>query len=219
MQIKAVAFDVDGTLYPNASMYLRSIPFALRRVRLMWAFAQVRREVRTLRPVDDPGETQARMLAERLGITVECARERIEREIYGLWEEALDRVEPYPYVRECVKELKDSGLAVAVSSDFPVERKLARLSLDGLFECRLWTEESGYLKPHPEPFVMLAECLGLAPHEILYVGNSYDYDVVGAKRAGMHAAHRVRRPPANSIADFSFSDFRELSRWVRSVLV
>ncbi len=216
MQIKAVAFDVDGTLYPNASMYLRSIPFALRRLCLMYSFAKVRRQVRKQRPIEDLGETQARMLAERLRISPERARERIDSEIYGTWEKVLDRVSPYPHVRECIESLKELGLAVAVTSDFPVDSKLARLNLDGLFECRLWTERSGYLKPHPEPFVMLAECLGLAPHEILYVGNSYEYDIMGAKRVGMHAAHRVKRPVPQTIADFSFGDFRELARWVRA---
>ncbi len=218
MQIKAVAFDVDGTLYPNASMYLRSIPFALRRLCLMYSFAKVRRQVRKQRPVDDLAQTQARMLAERLRISPERAQERIQTEIYGTWEEVLDRVSPYPYVRECIKDLRDLGLAVAVTSDFPVDSKLVRLDLDGLFECRLWTEQSGYLKPHPEPFETLAECLGVAPRDVLYVGNSYEYDIIGAKRAGMYAAHRVRRPVPQTIADFSFADFRDLSRWVRAVV-
>lgn len=214
MPIRAVAFDVDGTLYPNAAMYLRSLPFALRRIRLILAFAAVRREIRTRRPIDDLRATEAAMLAERLRITPEQAHERIDREIYGSWERVLDRVSPYPHVEKCIRSLKQSGLQVAATSDFPVERKLQRLGLDHLFECRLWTEESGYLKPHPESFLMIAGCLGVSPDEILYVGNSYAYDIVGAKRAGMMAAHRVRKPVPDTIADFSFSDYRDLFRWV-----
>ncbi|MFW5783787.1 MAG: HAD family hydrolase, partial [Spirochaetota bacterium] len=118
------------------------------------------------------------------------------------------------HVRECVLRLREHELPVAVTSDFPVERKLERLKLDGLFDCRLWTQESGYLKPHPEPFLALAECMGYPPEEILYVGNSYEYDVVGAKGVGMTAAHLARRAPEASIADFTFSDYRELCPWV-----
>ena len=214
MQVRAVAFDIDGTLYPNATMYLKSLPFAFAHLRLMLAFAAVRREVRHHRPVDDLPGFQAELLAKRLGITVDEAAQRIDREIYGEWERVLDRVNPYPHVRECVGRLRGAGYEVAVTSDFPVERKLERLGLDGLFDCRLWTEQSGYLKPHAEPFLELASCLGLAPKEILYVGNSYEYDIVGAKNVGMYAAHLTKRPPPGSIADFSFSDYRELCRFV-----
>jgi putative hydrolase of the HAD superfamily len=210
MHVKAIAFDVDGTLYPNSIMYLKSLPFVLTHLRLMLGFAAVRREVRDLRPVDDMTTLQAQLLAKRLGVTTEVAKARIEREIYGEWERVLDRVSPYPHVRACVQRLSEAGYQVAVTSDFPVERKLERLGLDDLFDCRLWTEESGYLKPHPEPFLQLAACLGVEPTEVLYVGNSYEYDVIGAKNAGMYAAHLSRRPPADSVADITFSDYRTL---------
>ena len=214
MPIRAVAFDVDGTLYPNAAMYLHSAPFVLLRLRLMRAFAKVRREIRKRRPIHDLRTLEAQMLGERLGISEDDARARIDNEIYGTWVQVLDRVSPYPYVKECVQSIKEAGLAVAVTSDFPVGDKLARLGLDGMFDCQMWTEEAGYLKPHPESFLMIAECLGIPPGEILYVGNSYEYDIIGAKRAGLYAAHRVRRPVANTIADFTFSDYRDLCRWV-----
>jgi len=212
--VEAVAFDVDGTLYPNSTMYLKSLPFAVLNLRLMIAFAAVRREIREHRPVPDLRELEDRLLGERLGIGPEAARALIERKIYGEWEEVLDRVRPYPNVRDCLVRLRESGLPVAVTSDFPVERKLHRLGLDGLFDCRLWSEESGYLKPHPEPFEQLAGCLGVAANRVLYVGNSYEYDVLGAKRAGMLAAHLSRRPPRDTVADFTFSNYRDLCDWV-----
>lgn len=214
MQLKAVAFDVDGTLYPNATMYFKSLPFALGHLRLMLAFAGVRREVRDRRPVRDLGALQAQLLGERLGITAEEAERRIQTEIYGAWEAVLDRVRPYPHVSDCVRQLSQAGYLVAVTSDFPVERKLERLGLDGLFDCRLWTEDSGYLKPHPEPFLELAGCIGVDPTEVLYVGNSYEYDVVGAKSVGMYAAHLSRRRRPDSTADFTFTDYRDLCRWI-----
>lgn len=214
MRYKAVAFDVDGTLYPNASMYLNSIPFVLSRLRFMRAYARVRSEIRRRRPIDDFSALEARMLGDELGITPAEARDRIAREIYGRWERVLDRVRLYPGVRECVERIRASGRSVAVSSDFPVEAKLRRIGMDGLFSCRLWTEESGYLKPHPEPFHMLAECLGEAPADILYVGNSYEYDIVGAKNAGLHAAHLTQKPIAGTVADFTFREYGALCDYV-----
>jgi FMN phosphatase YigB (HAD superfamily) len=54
------------------------------------------------------------------------------------------------------------------------------------------------------------------------VGNSVRYDIVGAKAAGMAAAlvtssiiKKLRRP---GNADFVFSDYRQLSKYVLSLL-
>lgn len=214
MPVKAVAFDIDGTLYPNATMYLKSLPFVITHLRLMLAYANVRREVRQKRPVEDLQALEADMLAERLGVSPEQARRRIDEDIHGKWERVLDRVDPYPHVEECVRDLRNTGFSVAVTSDFPVERKLERLGLDDLFDCRLWTEESGYLKPHAEPFLELAKCMDVPPEQVLYVGNSYEYDIIGAKQVGMRAAHLTKRRVRDSVADFSFTDYRVLCRWV-----
>ena len=216
MQIRAVAFDVDGTLYPNSSMYLNSLAFAVSRVRFMRAYAKVRSDIRKVRPIEDFASLEAAMLADRLGVSSERARQRIEREIYGKWERTLDRVRVFPGVRECVGRIKGMGLPVAVSSDFPVAAKIRRLGFGGVFDCELWTQESGYLKPHPEPFAALASCLGVEPAEILYVGNSYRYDIVGARSYGMQTAHIARRPHPDSVADLTFSDYRVLCEYVVS---
>jgi len=214
MQIHAVAFDVDGTLYSNAVMYLRSLPFALGRARLLAAYRHVRREVRRMRPVADPRALEAELLASRLAIPVQEARRRIEDEILGRWEEVLDHVRPYRHVDECIAALRSRGLKLGVSSDFPVESKLARLGLSGRFDCALWSESSGYLKPNPEPFAALAACLKVAPAHLLYVGNSYAYDVLGAHRFGMRTAHFARRPARATVADLTFRDYRTLASWV-----
>ena len=78
---------------------------------------------------------------------------------------------------------------------------LEYLGLVGFWDVTMCTEESGYLKPDPEPFLLLAERLGFVPEQILYVGNSYAYDLVGGHAAGLRTAHRVRRPPKGLIAD------------------
>jgi putative hydrolase of the HAD superfamily len=214
MPINAVAFDVDGTLYPNSSMYLRSIPFAITHPRLVVAYRRVRHEVRRRRPIHDLQVLERELLAEQLGITAAEAGRLIDVQIHEEWEATLNRVRLYPHVRSTILHLRELGLRIAVSSDFPVERKLKRLGVHDLFDCMLWSEQSGYLKPHPEPFHALAECIGLPPEEILYVGNSYEYDVEGAKAVGMSAAHIRLFPVRNSIADLTFIDYRHLGEWV-----
>lgn len=214
MPIRVVAFDIDGTLYPNAAMYLRSIPFALTHLRLVIAYSKIRKHVRKRRPVMDLQSLERRLLARELRIEEAEAARLIDVAIHEQWAAVINGVRPYPHVREAIERLKAGGIQIAVSSDFPVERKLKHLGLDDLFGCSLWSEESGYLKPHPEPFHALAECVGEEPANILYVGNSYEYDIVGAKNIGMRAAHLRRRPVRNSVADVTFNDYRRLPDWV-----
>jgi putative hydrolase of the HAD superfamily len=214
MTIRGVAFDVDGTLYANRTMYLLSVPVVLTRSRLIRAFRDVRIALRERGAVEDYYETQAEMLAEVLGMTPGEARETIERRIYRTWENILYLVPLRRGVRKTLRGLREAGLKVAVSSDFPLERKLKVLGIDDHWDAVVPTEATGALKPNPEPFLALSAALGLPPEEILYVGNSYAYDIVGAAGVGMMTAHISRRPPENSIADLTFRRFSDLSEWI-----
>jgi putative hydrolase of the HAD superfamily len=214
MSIKAVAFDVDGTLYPNAVMYRKSLVFAVRNFRRIRAYARVRKVVRKVRPIEDLKLLERQALADELGIGLEEASRFIDHTIHEVWEQVIDRVDTYPGVRECCQTLIQHGLRLGVSSDFPVSSKLKRLGVDDLFQCALWSEDSGYLKPHPEPFLALASCLDADPSEMVFVGNSYEYDVEGAKAAGMRAVHLARHAPPDTIADFTTNDFESLTHWI-----
>ena len=50
------------------------------------------------------------------------------------------------------------------------------------------SEEARAYKPHRSIFELLSERMGVAPENILYVGDSKLADVTGSKNAGMHAA-------------------------------
>jgi putative hydrolase of the HAD superfamily len=51
----------------------------------------------------------------------------------------------------------------------------------------------GVEKPHPESYAAAIAAAGCAPHQILFVGDTYEADVAGPERAGMQAL-LVRRP-------------------------
>jgi putative hydrolase of the HAD superfamily len=231
--LKAVAFDIDGTLYPDAALRVRLLPFVIRHARLLMAMAEVRealhREAATkgspARACSDLAsfrEVQARLVAERLHRPLEETRERIERVIYGELEECFARVPLYRGVRPALEALKAAGLALAVLSDFPVERKLEVLGIAKFFSVSRTSEECGLLKPATEPFLALARELGVEPRDLLYVGNSLRYDVAGAKAAGMPVAYKTSRSiafqagvlgRASGGADLAFSSWEELSAW------
>jgi putative hydrolase of the HAD superfamily len=217
MRIKVVAFDVDGTLYPNSAVYIRALPFALRNLSAICAFSRVRKEIRKIRPLADFHRTQTKLFAARTGLAEDVAAKTIKKVFYGRWAAITRKTRLFPHVRETFLRLKEAGLKLATLSDFPLSRKLEVWNLEPLFDYAKSCEEIGYLKPNPEPFQDLVNFFGAPPGEILYVGNNYAYDIIGAKNQGFMAAHITRHAPAGSVADFSFFDFRRLGDWVTAL--
>ena len=202
--IRAVAFDVDGTLYRNNAMYLRSAPFFARHRRLVVAFAAVRREIRSIRPIENLCRLQVEMTAQRLGWSVERASEEIDRHIYGTWQRIATGNTPLPRAIALLEELRNNGFPTVALSDFPVEEKLVGMGIGHLFDHAFSSEETNYLKPNAEPFERVAALVSLPPEKILYVGNSYRYDIEGAAAVGMKTAHVARRPQRGGVADCTF---------------
>jgi putative hydrolase of the HAD superfamily len=95
------------------------------------------------------------------------------------------------------------GLKTAVMSDFPIGEKLKYFGMEDIWDVKISSEESGYLKPDRRPFLLLSARLGMKPEEIIYVGNSYTYDVLGSKNVGMIAGHLSSSAKDGSIADFN----------------
>ena len=213
-RIKAVAFDVDGTLYSNTRMYLRSITWGLRNWRLVKAFRTVRLQIRDIRPVADFYALQAELTGKVLGVSTSQAAQMIEHRVYQDWELSLAGIRLESGLKAALHAFRDRGLGLGVLSDFPVSRKLDLLGLEGIFEYRLSAEDTGYLKPNPEGFLRLAGGLGLDPAEILYVGNSYSYDILGAHAVGMMTAHFAKKARPHSVANLTFSIYDDLRDWV-----
>ena len=215
MPLKAVAFDVDGTLYPNASMYLHSVGLALGNLRLIKTLELVRLQLRNHPDAsDDFHRVQARLMAKNLGITPERAYALVEGRVYTRWYRIFRKLRPFPGLAATLGAFRSAGLKLAVLSDFPIRNRLADLGLAGPWDLAFSSEETGYLKPHSQPFEVLAQRLGLACSDILYVGNSYTYDVLGAASAGMPCAHLTRKPKNGSQAAFSFSTYFQLQDFV-----
>ncbi|MDR0598719.1 MAG: HAD family hydrolase [Treponema sp.] len=222
--LKGVAFDLDGTLYPNYRLYLRLLPAILRHPWFIRAFALARRRLHRDPSVYSAGfssfyEDQAALVGRFLG-SDKGVRERVERLIYRNWAAPFSRIGLFPGVGETLAAFRGGGIKLGLLSDFPPRRKLALLGLEGAFDAVLSTEETGRLKPSPHPFRELARLMALEPGEILYVGNHPRWDAEGALAAGMRAALIKRgslstgRHSGRGGAEFVFREYRQLREYV-----
>jgi putative hydrolase of the HAD superfamily len=220
-KLGAVAFDLDGTLYPNYRLNFRLIPFVLREFPLLLAFGKARNRLRGkgyprefLLPGEDYYDAQARLTAAQLGISDAAGiKEKLDRLIYRGWVPHFTKIKLHPYVRETLDKFRRRGLKLALLSDFTPEEKLKVLGLEDVWDLVLCSEVIGALKPDPLPFESLVRGLGLEASRILYVGNSLSCDIQGAKNAGLRTA-LIRPWGSRSRADFVFFDYRKLAQYV-----
>jgi len=224
LKFSAVAFDLDGTLYPNFRLFIRLVPFFFREHRLIRALDMARKKLRNTGAYEgDFYELQARIMADFLKQPAEKVKERTERLIYRGWEPFFKKIRLFPYVKETLDAFRKAGIKMGLLSDFPPDKKLENLGISGYWDAVVCSEQTGRLKPDPAPFLELARRMGKESREILYVGNSVPYDVIGARGAGMKTAlicspwkkhSAVRGGPGGVVPDFVFKDYRQLYDYV-----
>ncbi|MHB8481395.1 MAG: HAD family hydrolase [Nitrospiria bacterium] len=64
-------------------------------------------------------------------------------------------------------------------------RILEELHIDTFFHSTLFSEEAGWIKPHPSLFDTMLTRMNLQPYQVLFVGDTPDADVMGPKQFGM----------------------------------
>ena len=222
MAIRAISFDVDGTLFDMRQMKRVFALPAIRNARLLKAYLAAREAVRARGQVGDARGEQVRLVADSLGIEADEARARIEQLIDVEWMAAFARVKPFPGVREALRAFHAAGLGLVTVSDYPAAPKLAGMKLDHVpWAADIAAEALGALKPHPVSFEAAVKALGLAAEEVLHVGDRLDADIAGAHAAGMQAAlftagnaRKYDAPDGARPPELVFEDYRRLAAFL-----
>lgn len=113
----------------------------------------------------------------------------------------------YPDAAYVLAILRAAGLRIGLLADNPPSSQRAKLAkmgkLETLFDAIVLTREHGGEKPDPAGFEEAARQLGLAPSELLMVGDNAARDAVGAISAGYDACLLVRRAGTRHDVNFA----------------
>jgi len=103
---------------------------------------------------------------------------------------------PYPDCVETLDRLARAGcrLAVISNNDGRLKRRMTYMGLAERFELIADSSVVRSSKPDPGIFRHGLDGLGVAPEEVLHVGDLYGPDVIGASRLGIDAAWLRRAP-------------------------
>ncbi|HWA49050.1 MAG TPA: HAD family hydrolase [Dongiaceae bacterium] len=181
--IRAVFFDVGETLVDETRQWISWAD---------WLGVTPLTFCAALGAVIERGEHHRRVFdyfVPGLDIAAEDAKRRAAGKGYAI--EARDL---YPDALPTLAALKAKGLKIGIAGNQP-ERAEAALAQAGVTADYLASSERwGVEKPSPQFFARIAETAGLAPHQIAYVGDRLDNDVLPARAAGLFAVFLVRGP-------------------------
>lgn len=180
--IKAVGFDVDGTLYHIPT----EMNIELGKKVIAEAAAKLGRDS------DDFAEEYLREREKYRGNTLTLNSFGLDGQ--QIFQKIVDNFPIEKYIeidKKLVKMIemlkkKYQIFIITNGTGRQVEQKLQLIGLDYHdFDPRIYCYDQGWVKPDPAPFLAAIESLKLSPEEIVYVGDREDIDIEGAKTVGM----------------------------------
>jgi len=199
--IDAVVFDLDDTLVPvagpisAAAMKLHELShqilpktMANHGTDLIHKVRDIMHQLKKESPLisHDLTEMRSRSL-------YNLAKQHDEHEQVGACIEEFLRVRSqvseylYPDTVECLEKFQQQGLKLGILTNgnayLQEDKEFAKY-----FSLFLTASDVGAAKPSPVGFVSCCQHLQVCPSRVLYVGDSYDKDMIGAKAVGMKTA-------------------------------
>jgi HAD superfamily hydrolase (TIGR01509 family) len=179
--VKAVIFDIDGTLIDSVDLHAWAWQEALRHFGHDLPFERVRTQI---------GKGGDQLMAELLP-EEEVRRRGEEIEGYRLdlfKREYLPRVRPFPAVRDLFERIEADGLRIALASSARKE-ELARYKriagIEDLLEAETSSDDAEKSKPHPDIFeAAMGRLHGITAADAIAIGDT-PYDAQAAGQAGL----------------------------------
>lgn len=181
MKLKAVIFDLDGTILDTLEDLKNSVNFALSKNGL---------PVRTIDEIRAFVGNGIRLLIERAvpENTDSSVVDRCFEDFKSHYKEhSADNTKPYEGIIELLDELKSKGVKLAVVSnkaDFAVQT-LVEEYFQGLFDFAVGEREGIRRKPCPDSVNEAIKVLDASPDEVVYVGDS-EVDIETSRNAGVN---------------------------------
>lgn len=177
-RLKAVLFDLDGTLIDTLDLIRESMRYT------------------TATVLGEPLPDEVLMHNVGVPLAVQMREFSVEHadELLRVYREHNDRVhdllvKEYSGTEEGLAEIAHLGLKMGVVTSklhAVAQRGLDRFSLGRFFEVLIGCDDVAIHKPEPEPLLEAARVLGVDPRECAYIGDS-PHDMTAASRAQMLA--------------------------------
>ncbi len=221
--IKAVIFDLDNTLVDFMKMKAEAIDAAIRAMLdagLELSYDEVKDRINAI--YKEKGIEFQYVFDSLLSDIFDKVNHKILSAGVVAYRRAREAaLVPYPHVYITLYELLKMGMKLAVVSDAPTKEawlRLTYLNMHHIFDVVVTFEDTSERKPHPAPFTLALNRLGVRPDEALMVGDWAERDIIGAKQVGMKtvfARYGDTFDTGTSGGDYEANDIQELVSIVR----
>jgi HAD superfamily hydrolase (TIGR01549 family) len=220
--LKALIFDVDGTLYRQDVLRRAMFVHLLRKhatnplrvwqtAKILQAYRRAQEYLRASALARNVGSAQISLASERAhvnrDVVVACVTRWIEQEPLAFLPRCTQ-----PGLMEFLRACKARGLRLGTLSDYPADAKLEALGIVDFFDVVLSAQhpDIDVFKPDPRGLLLAIERLGAGVSESLYVGDRFDVDAVTANRAGVRCAIVSSRRSTHHALPLCFRSYTEL---------
>ena len=179
--IKAVIFDVDGTLVDTVDMHAHAWQQAFRDLGKEFEFEPIRSQIGKGTDQLLPVFLSEREM-EEMGEKIADRRGEIFKKAY------LPKAQAFPKVRELFERIRQDGLKIVLASSSPEDelqhyKKLAKIT--DLIEGATSADDAEVSKPEPDIFAAALKDLGgIDPKDCLVIGDT-PYDAIAAGKLGL----------------------------------
>ncbi len=175
--LRTILFDVDGTLVDSVDLHARCWQEAFARYGKQVSFEKVRNQIGKGGDLLIPHFLNEEE-NERWGEELDHFRSELFQERY------LQKVRPFPKVKELFLRIRQDGKSVALASsgkETEVDHYLSLLGVKDLIDARTTSDDAERSKPFPDIFAAAMKRVGVEdPNEALVIGDSpFDAEAAG----------------------------------------
>jgi putative hydrolase of the HAD superfamily len=237
MDIRAVAFDLNGTLvriltddgmdeiFRSAAHFLTYQGIDLRRYQVRDLYFQIMKEQQQVSSEEHPefdaaGIWRSIIEGHLTDFTRALPAEKLQQMPLFLAELsrgiARHRLGLYPHVREVLDVLRERYPLAAVTDAQSAHARgeLHQVGLLDYFDPIIVSGDHGYRKPDRRLFQFALDGMGVAAENALYVGNDMYRDIFGAREAGMKTvmfdSDQGTKVHQDCAPDYTITDLRDL---------
>jgi HAD superfamily hydrolase (TIGR01549 family) len=110
-------------------------------------------------------------------------------ELYeAYWKNFIAKMKLFDDFKDFLRTAKEKEIKIVVVTDLTAhiqQRKLINLELNDNIDFLVTSEEAGAEKPSPIMFELGLKKIGLAAHEVVFIGDNFDKDIEGANVLGI----------------------------------
>jgi HAD superfamily hydrolase (TIGR01549 family) len=137
------------------------------------------------------------------------------------WNAVVTNYQPREDAKECLRALKAMSLKMGIVSNHHsydwLIKSLKRHRIERYFQSIIASSEVAVRKPNARIFNLCLSALDVKSEHAVFVGDSIQFDVVGARRAGLVAVLLGRASSSHPRPDFMIRELGEIPELVRKL--